>query len=70
MVAICSLERWKPTDLENLRPTVKHGGEIIMLWGCFSHSGVSKLYLIEGVMNKFVCKQILHTAFKKSIDDL
>ncbi|KAG0431255.1 Transposable element Tc1 transposase [Dictyocoela muelleri] len=40
-------------NLKNLRPTVKHRC-IIMLWGCFTYSDVGELYLIDGIMDKFV----------------
>ncbi|KAG0442380.1 Transposable element Tc1 transposase [Dictyocoela muelleri] len=57
-------------NLKNLRPTVKHGGISIMLWGCFTYSGVGELYLIDIIMDKFVYTRILNTALKKSINDL
>ncbi|KAG0442745.1 Transposable element Tcb2 transposase [Dictyocoela muelleri] len=41
-----------------------------MLWGCFTYSGVGELYLIDGIMDKFVYTRILNTALKKSINDL
>ncbi|KAF9760563.1 Transposable element Tcb1 transposase, partial [Nosema granulosis] len=37
--------------LKNLSPTVKHGGDSIMVWGCFSYQGVGKLVFIKGKMN-------------------
>ncbi|KAF9761418.1 Transposable element Tcb1 transposase, partial [Nosema granulosis] len=37
--------------LKNLSPTVKHGGDSIMVWGCFSYQGVRKLVFIEGKKN-------------------
>ena len=33
-------------------PTVKHGAGSVMVWGCFSHAGVSQLKKIEGIMKK------------------
>ena len=32
-------------------PTVKHGGENIMVWGCMSVAGVGELHFTEGNMN-------------------
>ncbi len=32
-------------------PTVKHGGESVMVWGCMSAAGTGELQFIEGTMN-------------------
>ncbi|XGW12132.1 hypothetical protein V3C99_013090 [Haemonchus contortus] len=40
-------------------PTVKHGGGSVMLWGCFSLSGVGPLVRIQGNMNSAQYKDIL-----------
>lgn len=40
-------------------PTVKHGGGSITVWGCFSHYGVGPLHRIQGIMDRFVYKDIL-----------
>ena len=40
-------------------PTVKHGGGSIMLWGCFSVTGIGRLVRIEGKMNGAKYREIL-----------
>ena len=32
-------------------PTVKHGGGIVMVWGCISAAGTGELQFTEGTMN-------------------
>jgi hypothetical protein len=38
---------------------VKHGGGIIMLWGCISSAGTGKLVGIEGIMDSAKYREIL-----------
>ena len=40
-------------------PTVKHGGENVMVWGCMRAAGVGELYFIEGNMNSIMYCEIL-----------
>ena len=44
---------------KNLRPTVKHGGGSIMLWGCFAAAGTGRLVRVTGTMDSTAYQQIL-----------
>ncbi len=46
---------------KNNIPTVKHGGGIIMLWGCFSAKGTGRLHRIDGRMDGAMYRDILPT---------
>jgi len=52
-------ENGKRFNLENLVPTVKHGGGGVMVWGCFCGTGLGPLVLVEGKLNRFGYIQIL-----------
>ena len=53
---------WRGKDAEydpkKTIPTVKHGGENIMLWGCFSAKGTGRLHRIEGTMDGAMYREI------------
>ena len=51
---------------KNTTPTVKHGGGNLMLWGCFSSSGVGKPVRVHGIMKKQDYKKILEDNVYKS----
>jgi len=46
-------------NIENIVPSVKHGGGGIMVWGCFSEKGLGPLVKVEGKMNRLDYIQIL-----------
>lgn len=49
----------KRYDANYQKPTVKHGGGSVMIWGCFSRAGVGPLVKIEGKMDRFMYRDIL-----------
>jgi hypothetical protein len=51
-------------------PTVKHGGDSIMLWGCFSVAGTGRLVRLEGKINGAKYREILDENLLKSAQDL
>ena len=51
-------------------PTVKHGGDSIMLWGCFSAAGTGRLVRIEGKINGAKYRGILDENLLQSAQDL
>jgi len=46
---------------ECIRPTVKHGGGKIQVWGCFSWDGAGPMYRVKGKMDGAQYRQILKT---------
>lgn len=44
---------------KNMKPTVKHGGGSVMVWGSFSARGPGELHFIEGIMNHTMYLNIL-----------
>lgn len=46
-------------DIQNLAPTVKHGGGGLMVWGCMAANGVGSLVFIESTMDHRAYLQIL-----------
>jgi hypothetical protein len=61
------------TSGENLawhHPTVKHGGDSIMLCGCFSAAGTGRLVRNEGKINKTKYREILDENLLQSTKEL
>lgn len=46
---------WRKPNTEfqarHVRPTVKHGGGSVLVWGCMSWNGIGNLTFIDGIMN-------------------
>jgi hypothetical protein len=55
---------------KNTIPTVKHGGEKIILWGCFSAKGTGRLHRIEGRMDGAIYREILANNLLPSVRTL
>ena len=51
-------------------PTVKHNGSSVMVWACFSRSGVGNLCFIEGSMDRFLYREILRKNLLQSCQKL
>jgi len=47
--------------LKNVKPTVKHGGGSVLVWGCMSARGVGNLVFIDGIMNAEGYLNIMYT---------
>jgi hypothetical protein len=52
---------------KNTIPTVKHGGDKIMLWGCFAAGGTGALHKIDGIMREENDVDTLKQHFKISV---
>ena len=58
---ICRVHRpaGKCLDLRYCHKTVKHGGGNLMVWGCFSANGLGPIHRNDGIMDRFMYKNIL-----------
>jgi len=58
---------WKKTNeslsTRHIRPTVKHGGGNIMVWGCFTSGGIGYLCRIDGGLDGELYRKILNDEF-------
>ena len=65
---------WRKANEEiitkQLKPTVKHGGGSVMIWGCISASGVGELVFFEDIMKKEDYPCILQQNFVKIAEKL
>ena len=57
-------------NTKNLRPTVKHGGGSVMVWGCMSANGTGNLVFIDGILDKYKFLDILKNNLKDSATKL
>ncbi|CAI9581973.1 unnamed protein product, partial [Staurois parvus] len=50
-------------------PTVIHGGDSALLWGCMSAAGVGELHFFDGIMNSQMYCSILKEKFSNMIQN-
>ncbi|GFW52867.1 transposable element Tc1 transposase [Trichonephila clavipes] len=68
----CTVWRKPNTALnpKNLRPTVRHGGGSVMVWGCMASNGAGNLVFIDGIMDHKLYIDILNNNLKESAKKL
>ena len=49
-------------------PTIKYGGGLVMVWGCFTSQRVGKLCVLDRVMDRFYYRDILEENLQPSIN--
>lgn len=49
-----------------MTPTVKHGGDSVMVWGCLAASGPRRLAIIDGTQNSV----LYHRSHDKEYPDI
>ena len=64
----CWKHRGEVLSNRTCQPTVKHGGEALMVWGCMMAGGIGYLMKIEGHLNAELYCQILRDELVKSLD--
>lgn len=57
-------------EIQNMIPTVKHGGGSVMVWGCIAASGTGNLDFIETTMDRYVYLDVLKNNLKASAEKL
>ena len=55
---------------QNLKPTVKHGGGNVMVWGGISSKSVGKFLFIDGIMKQHSYLKILNDYLKQSAEKM
>ena len=46
-------------DPQCIVPTVKHGGDSVTVWGCFTRRGIGNLHILDRTMDTFYYLDIL-----------
>ena len=49
-------------------PTVEQAGVSVMVWGCFTRQGVRKLCVLDRIMARYYCRDILEQSHQLSIN--
>jgi transposase len=64
----CWKKPGEPLCSRNVRPTVKHGGGCIMVWGCMTAQGIGFLTRIDGGLDAKLYQQILNDELMDTIE--
>lgn len=57
----------KRYDCKDIRPTVKHEGGCVMVWGHIAATGVGELVIIDKIMDKHLYLNILKENLQKKM---
>ena len=51
-------------------PTIKHGGDSFIVWGCFTLQEVGKLCVLDRIMDRFYYRDILEQNLQPPINHI
>ena len=54
-------------DPQCIIPRVKHGGDLVTMWGCFTRRRIGRLYILDRTMDRLCYHEILERNLLPSI---
>ncbi|KAL1914156.1 uncharacterized protein VTP21DRAFT_10809 [Calcarisporiella thermophila] len=64
----CYRRKGEPLRNRHVKPTIKHGGRSLLVWGCITEYGVGNLCKIDGGLNALLYCSILQKDFLGTFD--